>query len=85
LGTLLWEGYLDRLYVHKDFQRCGVRGRLLKVLESKARGLLIYKINTEASITAKPFFLAKGYLVEEEQIKIIRNISFVNFKMSKNL
>ena len=79
------EGYLDRLFVHKDFQRKGIANKLLAVLERKARDLLASEIHTEASITAKPFFLAQGYLVEEEQVKVINNVPLLNFKMSKKL
>ena len=78
-------GYLDRLYVHKDFQRRGIAAKLLDVLETKARDLHLSKVTVDASITAKPFFLANGYSVEEEQSKIVQGISFTNFKMHKRI
>jgi GNAT superfamily N-acetyltransferase len=84
-GDISSDGYLDRLFVHKDFQRCGVASKLLKVLESKAKDLHLTEITTEASITAKPFFLAKGYLVKEEQVKVVKDTTLTNFKMYKKI
>ncbi|WP_144510179.1 GNAT family N-acetyltransferase [Bacillus sp. FJAT-22090] len=50
------DGLLDRLYVHKDFQRKGIASDLLYKLESEARNLKLQEIQTYASITAKVFF-----------------------------
>lgn len=51
-------GYLDRLYVHKDYQKKGAATLLCDKLEAFAAGK---KIITHASITAKPFFEKRGY------------------------
>ena len=51
-GDIDKTGYLDRLYVHKDYQRKGVATAICNQLESKK----FKKIITHASITAKPFF-----------------------------
>lgn len=56
-------GYLDRLYVHKDFQRRGVATALCDRLEAAAPG----RVYTHASITARPFFEKRGYCVRKEQ------------------
>lgn len=77
--------YLHRLYVHKDFQGQGIASRLLQTLEAKARELHLEEITTESSITAKPFFLAHGFVVQQEQVKVLRGVSFINFKMYKKL
>jgi N-acetylglutamate synthase-like GNAT family acetyltransferase len=78
-------GYLHRLYVHKEFQGQKIASRLLKVLEAKAQELGLQEITTESSITAKPFFLAQGFLVLAEQTKVLRGVSFINFKMLKRI
>jgi putative acetyltransferase len=84
-GNLLSDGHLHHLYVHNDFQGQGVGSLLLEALEEKARSMGLHYIRTEASITAKPFFLEKGYVLEEEQVKVRRGVSFINFKMRKRL
>ena len=59
-------GYLDRLYVHKDFQRQGVASALCGALERAVEG---ERTVTCASITARPFFESRGYrLVRERRV-----------------
>ena len=71
-------GYLDRLFVHKDYQRQGVATTLCDKLET---GFDI--ITTHASITAKPFFLHRGYRVIKEQQVVRNGISLTNYVMGK--
>ncbi len=76
-------GYLDMLYVHKDFQSMGIATALVKELEQRAQKAGLFRFETYASITAKPFFGKQGYTVESEN-KVIRNgITLVNYKMVK--
>lgn len=56
-GDITDEGYLDRLFVHKGYQRVGVGTALCDALEALAPG----DVTTHASITALPFFEARGY------------------------
>lgn len=51
-GDMDKTGYLDRLYVHKDFQGQGVATAICNRLESAASAA---NFTTHASITAKPF------------------------------
>ena len=51
-GDIDKTGYLDRLYVHKDYQRKGIATAICNQLEQAVRG----SINTHPSITARPFF-----------------------------
>lgn len=71
-------GYLDMLYVHKDHQRCGIASALCDRLE---RGFST--IITHASITAKPFFLHRGYAVVKEQQVVKNGVAMTNFVMIK--
>ena len=57
-GDIDASGYLDRLYVHKDFQRRGVATALCDRLEARAQGKAV---TMHASITALRFFLRRGY------------------------
>jgi putative acetyltransferase len=78
-------GHIDCFYCHKDFQRKGVGTQLLKQIESKAADLGIERLFTEASITAKPFFESKGFVVVRKQEVELRNQKFINFVMEKFL
>ena len=78
-GDLAPDGYLDRLFVHKDFQRQGIASAICQYLEQDFAGT----ITTHASITAKPFFLARGYQVVREQQVCCRSVWMTNYVMEK--
>ena len=73
-------GYLDRLYVHKDYQGQGIATAICDELEGAYE---VEKITTHASITAKPFFLGRGYRVVREQQVLRQGIALTNFVMEK--
>ena len=70
-GDIDKTGYLDRLYVHKDYQSQGIAAAICDKLE---HAFEVSKITTHASITAKPFFLHRGYNIIKEQQVIRSNI-----------
>lgn len=78
-GDIDQTGYLDRLYVHKDYQRKGIATAICDELERTVQG----KITTHASITARPFFEKRGYTVIKEQHVERQGIVLVNFVMEK--
>lgn len=51
-GDMTSNGYLDRLFVHKDWQRKDIATKLLDSLENSSN---LTTFETYASITAKPF------------------------------
>lgn len=73
-------GYLDRLYVHKDFQRCGIASALCDHLEQEVDA---ETITTHASITARPFFEKRGYKVVREQQVERKGVLLTNYVMKK--
>ncbi|MNI01098.1 putative N-acetyltransferase YafP [compost metagenome] len=79
------DGYLNRLYIHKDYQRQGIASALVSKLESQARELGLVELVTEASITAKSFFESLGYRVILPQEVERKGIQLVNYKMTKQL
>lgn len=79
-GDIDKTGYLDRLFVHKDYQGRGVATAICYKLEQNT---LKNKIITHASITAKPFFEKKGYKVIKEQQVERKGVLLTNYIMEK--
>lgn len=79
-GDMASDGYLDRLYVHKDYQGRGIATALCDALEQAAPG----PYTTHASITARPFFEHRGYRVVREQQVERKGILLTNFVMQKD-
>lgn len=77
--------YLDRLYVHKDYQRQGIASAILDCLEQYARQAGKSEMTTHASITAKPFFEKRGYHTIKEQQVMRNSVLLTNFVMKKHL
>lgn len=78
-GDIDESGYLDRLYVHKDYQRQGIAAALCDRLENHVSG----KIEVHASITAKPFFENRGYRTVKKQQVERKGIFLTNYVMEK--
>lgn len=78
-GDMDSTGYLDRLYVHKDYQGKGVATALCDRLEQAVDGTIV----THASITARPFFEGRGYVVVKAQQVERKGILLRNFVMEK--
>jgi len=78
-GDIDKTGYLDRLFVHKDYQRKGVASKICDKLEQAVQE----KIVTHSSITAKPFFEKRGYKVVKKQEIKRKGIVLINFIMEK--
>lgn len=78
-------GYIDCFYCHSDYQGKGVGSRLLEQIEMIAHALGIQRLLSEVSITAKPFFQHRGYIVVREQQVERRGVLFCNFMMEKYL
>lgn len=78
-GDIDKTGYLDRLYVHKDYQGKGIATAICNQLEQAVWGSII----THASITARPFFKKRGYQVIKEQQVERQGIFLTNFVMEK--
>lgn len=79
-GDIDSTGYLDRLYVQKDHQRRGIASAICDELENAVDAA---KITTHASITARPFFLKRGYCVVREQQVERGGILLTNYVMEK--
>lgn len=73
-------GYLDRLYVHSEYQGQGIATLLCDLLEELTEGDVI---TVHASITAKPFFEHRGYRTVKRQQVERRGILLTNYIMDK--
>ena len=79
------QGYLHSMFVHKDFQGKGIAIMLLNEIEQYAITNVIMRITSEVSLTARPFFEKRGYIVEEEQKRKANQLSLTNFWMAKQM
>ena len=78
-------GHIDAGYVHAEQQRKGVASALLARMEQEAEALGLGRLFTEASITARPFFVRHGFETLQEQVVEYRGCRFRNFKMAKRM
>lgn len=78
-GDIDETGYLDRLYVHKDYQRQGIAAALCDAMEKTVPGRIV----THASITARPFFEGRGYTVVRAQQVDRQGVLLTNYVMEK--
>ena len=78
-GDIDKTGYLDRLFVHADYQRKGIATAICNQLEQAVQG----NITTDASITAKPFFEKRDYKIVKEQQVERQGIFLTNYMMIK--
>ena len=78
-------GYLDLLYIHKDYQAIGIASKLLNCVEKAAKEMGFAEITVQSSITAKPFFLKKGFVITGEHNKLINGVPFINSMMKKRI
>ncbi|MBN8584117.1 MAG: GNAT family N-acetyltransferase [Ignavibacteria bacterium] len=84
-SSLAKDGYLDFMYISKDFQRCGVASKLLAAIEQKAKEQKNPEIYSHVSKTAKGFFLKMGYEHKEDISDLYKGELFINALMVKKL
>lgn len=76
---------MHMLFVHKDFQRCGVATALYAAVERFAREAGAVRIESEVSETARGFFERQGFRVDAKQRRRARRLELTNYRMSKAL
>lgn len=77
-GSIDKSGCLDLLFVHKDYLNRGIATALCNELEKDFSEITVY-----SSITAKPFFERRGYIVIEVRETERSGVKLKNFKMQK--
>ncbi len=81
-GDIDRTGYLDRLYVHSEYQRKGIAAAICDELE---RAVDADRITVNASITARPFFEKRGYRVVREQQVVRNGVYLTNYLMHRRI
>lgn len=81
-GNIDNAGYLDKLYVHKDYQRKGIATAICNELEKHT---CTGKITSHVSITAKPFFENRRYKVVREKQVERKGVRLINYIMEKQI
>jgi putative acetyltransferase len=84
-GTIKDGNYIDFFFIHKNFQRQGIADKIFSQLELEARKENSKLITADVSITAKPYFEKKGFIVKSEQKNIIAAVEIINYKMEKTI
>ena len=76
-------GHIDMLFVDPASQRKGVASALLDTVENAAHVQRLAVLDTDASITARPFFEKHGFRVVRSQDVALRGQRLTNFRMEK--
>ncbi|NBA87446.1 GNAT family N-acetyltransferase [Emticicia sp. CRIBPO] len=82
-ASISFEGYIDLIFVHKDYQRLGVAKRLMHEMEIFATKKALPEIWSDVSITAVPFFLKSGFETDHQYEKTFNGVTFRNTIMRK--
>ena len=78
-------GYMHALFIHREWQRCGVASALYETVERFAREAGADRITSEVSETARGFFEQQGFQVDGKQRRQANRLRLTNYKMSKRL
>ncbi len=81
----LEDNYIDFLFVHKDFQGCGIAKQLFEALLQKAIETNVEILTSNVSLTARPFFEKMDFVVICQQDNPTRGVNLTNFRMEKSL
>ena len=67
VGAVTDYGDILLAYVEPRFRFKGVTHALLKAMEDQCRGGIVERMSLTTTETARPFFLGRGYVLEEEE------------------
>lgn len=79
------DGFLHSMFVVPVFQRAGVATRLLREAERLASAAGAVEMESEVSLTARPFFEHSGFTVIRRQQVPVGSERLTNFVMRKKL
>ena len=78
-------GHIDRFYSHHQWQRKGIGKLLYQAIEDEASRMKIDLLFAEVSMTAREFFLSRGFEIVGEENNLICGTIAKRFRMQKRL
>jgi putative acetyltransferase len=82
-GDIDGDGYVDMMFVAPEFVGRGVATALLEAVLQLARADGTEEFTVHASVTARPFFERKAFVVVEERHPVVRGVELTNFLMRR--
>jgi len=79
------DGHIDCFFCHADWQGRGLGSMMMEHLEREARAAGAPSLYAEVSLTARPFFERKGFVIEAQQEVPIGGERLTNFRMRRRL
>lgn len=73
--------YINFMYVHQDYLQQRIASLLYHNILTVAMKQSTHQLSADVSITARPFFEAKGFRVMKENINLINNVEIINYHM----
>ncbi|HLT74473.1 MAG TPA: GNAT family N-acetyltransferase [Ohtaekwangia sp.] len=77
--------YIDLMYVHPDHAGKGIGTQLISHLEDVARSGGSTILVADVSITAIAFFKKQGFEINHRNVRIIKGVEIINYRMMKHL
>lgn len=84
-GSLDKGTYIDFMYTHYQYQGKGVASGIYRALEEEALRLESTVLQSDVSITARPFFEYLGFKVIRKNENHIKGENLINYRMEKSL
>lgn len=84
-GQLYPDDHISLLYTLPEYNRRGIASEIYRELESIAKGKGVERLHTEASLIAISFFVKHGFNVIEQEVKRLKSVEFLRFRMEKYL
>lgn len=78
-------GHIDCFYVHHRYQRKSIGSALFNRIETETRRQGIRRLFAEVSLTARPFFESKGFIISDTRETLYHDVSFRLYLMEKYL
>ena len=78
-------GHIDCFYSHHEFQRKGIGSALMQEVLAEADRMGLTRLFAEVSTTARDFFLAKGFRIDEETNNVVCGHPAKQYRMSKQM